>query len=134
MDAASLTALDRERYVSLVTYRRTGRGVATPVWLALDGDRFYVFTEARSGKMKRLRSDPRVRLAGCNARGKVHGAAYEGRAVPRDDPEAVARAYRALRAKYGWQMRLTDFFSRLAGRIDGRAILEIEVFGPASGD
>jgi hypothetical protein len=48
-----------------------------------------------------------------------------------DDPDTEARAYTALRAKYGWQMWVVDLFSRLAGRIEGRAILEI---APAGGD
>ena len=132
MDAATLSALDRERYVSLVTFRKTGRAVPTPVWFALAGERFYVFTEADSGKMKRLRNDARIRFTGCSARGKIHGPSYEGRAVRSDDVATVTRAYEVLHAKYGWQMRLTDFFSRLAGRIDGRAILEIELQGTAS--
>jgi hypothetical protein len=38
----------------------------------------------------------------------------------------VDRAYRALRRKYGWQMMLLDLFSRLAGKIDARALLELE--------
>jgi PPOX class probable F420-dependent enzyme len=132
MDAAARSALDRERYVSLETFRKTGRAVATPVWFARSGDRYYVFSEADAGKVKRLRNDPRVRLAACNVRGKVHGPPHAGRAARRDDPETVERAYAALRAKYGWQMRITDFFSRLAGRIGNRAILEIELDGPAS--
>lgn len=131
MDETGLRALDDERYVSLVTFRRTGRGVPTPVWWARSGDRFYVFTEARSGKVKRLRNDPRIRVAGCNARGKVHGAWHVGTARRDDSPETTERAYRALRAKYGWLMRLTDFASRLSGRYDGRAILELEIEGPA---
>ncbi|MBW2315368.1 MAG: PPOX class F420-dependent oxidoreductase [Deltaproteobacteria bacterium] len=132
MNTTARSALDQERYVSLVTYRKTGRAVATPVWFALAGERFYVFTEADAGKVKRLRNDARVQLSGCNVRGKVHGAPYDGRAAVTDTPESIARAYDALRAKYGWQMRVTNLFSRLAGRIDGRAMLEIEVDGPAS--
>ena len=134
MDASALSALDRERYVSLETFRKTGRAVATPVWFALAGDRFYVFSEADAGKIKRLRNDPRVRLSACNVRGRVHGEPFAGRAVRRDDAETIERAYAALRAKYGWQMRAADFFSRLAGRIDHRAILEIELEGPSAAD
>jgi len=131
MDAASLRELDRERYVSLVTFRKNGRGVPTPVWWALDGGRFYAFSEARSGKMKRLRNDPRVHLCGCNARGKAHGRWHTGRARRCDDAATVGRAYAALHRKYGWQMAVADFFSKLTGRMAGRAILEIEVEGPS---
>jgi hypothetical protein len=133
MDAAALRALDREKHLSLVTFRKTGRAVATPVWFARGEDgRLYVFTEAASGKVKRLRNDARVRLAACNPWGRVHGDVLEGRAVRDDSPETVARAYAALRAKYGWWMRVTDFFSRLSGRYEGRAILAIEVDGPSA--
>jgi PPOX class probable F420-dependent enzyme len=132
MDDAARSALDRERYGSLETFRKTGRAVATPVWFARSDGRFYVFTEGTAGKVKRLRNDPRVRLAPCNVRGRVHGPAFAGRAAIVDDPAVVERAYAALRAKYGWQMRLVDLASRLAGRYDARAILEIELDGPAS--
>lgn len=122
----ALAALDRESYISLVTFRRTGVGVPTPVWFAAHGGRLWVFSEARAGKVKRLRNDPRVRFAACNVRGRVHGPWHEGRAQVVADPSQQRVAYAALHAKYGWQMRVTDFFSRLTGRYDARAILAIE--------
>ena len=61
------------------------------------------------------------------ATGRLKGPWFPGRARRVDDPEVVEPAYAALRAKYGWQMALADFFSRLSGRIDGRAILELEL-------
>jgi PPOX class probable F420-dependent enzyme len=123
---ADLAAIDRESYISLVTFRRTGAAVPTPVWFAAHGGRLYAFTESRAGKVKRLRNDARARFAACNARGRVHGEWHEARARVITDPAEQRAAYAALRAKYGWQMRLVDFFSRLAGRIDARAMLEIE--------
>jgi PPOX class probable F420-dependent enzyme len=114
------------RYVSLATFRRDGREVRTPVWIAASEGRYYVFTETRAGKTKRLRANGRARLAPCTARGQVHGAWQEARGRIVDAPETVARAYRALRAKYGWQMRLLDWMSRLSGRYDARAIIELE--------
>ena len=38
------------QYVSLATYRRDGREVRTPVWVAGDAGRLYVFSEAAAGK------------------------------------------------------------------------------------
>jgi PPOX class probable F420-dependent enzyme len=127
VDDASLARLDRESYINLVTFRRDGRAVETPVWFAVRDGKLYVFSEAKAGKMKRLRNDSRLRLAPCNAIGKVHGDWIEGRGRRVDDPERVAGAYAALLAKYGWLMRLTNLVSRLAGRIEGRAIIEIEL-------
>lgn len=40
---------------------------------------------------------------------------------------SIERARAALRAKYGWQLWLTDLFSRLAGRLRHRAWIEIQM-------
>ncbi len=127
MDARSLTTLDCESYISLSTYRRNGKAVETPVWFAARSGKIYVFTESRAGKVKRLRNDARIRIAPCGIRGKRKGTWIEGSARRIDDPELVRGAYQALSRKYGWRMRLTDFVSRLSGRIDHRAILELDV-------
>jgi PPOX class probable F420-dependent enzyme len=127
MDEASMAALDRETYISLVTFRRSGRGVATPVWFAARNGKIYVFSEGTAGKVKRLRNDARIRIAPCNVRGTVRGAWIDGSGRRVDDAELVEGAYRALLRKYGWQMRIANFFSRLAGRFDRRAILELEI-------
>jgi len=126
-DESSLKALDRERYLSLATFRRNGRAVETPVWFAARDGKLYVFTDGTSGKVKRLRANPRIRVAPCDARGKLKGEWGEGTCRCVDEPATVQAAYRVLRAKYGMQMRILDFFSRLSGRISRRAILELEV-------
>ena len=131
MGRAEAKSLDRARYLSLVTFRRDGRAVATPVWHAERDGRLYVFSEAAAGKVKRLRRDPQVRLAPCDVRGRVRGDWWQGRARIVDHPDTEAAGYAALARKYGWQMRLVNFASRLAGRIQGRAVLEIEVDAPA---
>ena len=121
------TALDREPYISLATFKRNGDAVRTPVWFAERNGRFYVFTEAKSWKVKRLRRDDRVRVAACSVRGKVHGDWIEGHARVSEDSKTIESAYEALQKKYGWQMTLVNLSSRLFGRIDGRAILELEL-------
>ena len=77
--------------------------------------------------MKRLRNSSRARVAACDVRGRLHGEWIDASARVVDDAETVRRAYAALRGKYGVQMWLTDFFSKLSGRIDQRAIVEIEL-------
>jgi len=132
MNDTKFSDLDREAYISLATYRRDGRAVQTPVWFARRGERLYVFTENDAGKVKRLRNGPRARVAACNVRGRLRGDWIEARGRVVDDPGAERDAYAALRAKYGWQMTLVDFFSRLTGRIDARAIVEIEPAGSSA--
>ena len=119
--------LERESYLSLATYRRDGRSVATPVWFAAEAGSLWVFTAGDSGKVKRLRNSARARVAACDVRGKVHGPWHDAKAFITDDPTRIARANALLLAKYGWQMRLTDLFSRLSGRYAKRAYLEIRI-------
>jgi hypothetical protein len=66
-----------------------------------------------------------VRIAKCDVRGKVLGPWQEASAVIVNDQDLERRAYAALRAKYGWQMKTLDFFSGLAGKKDKRAVLAI---------
>jgi PPOX class probable F420-dependent enzyme len=84
----------------LVTYRRSGKPVPTPVWAAEAEGRFYVRSERAAGKVKRLRRDPRLLVAPCTVRGKPLGAPFEARArvlEPAEEP----RAERALATRYG---------------------------------
>lgn len=116
-----------ERYISLVTFRRDDSEVATPVWFAELGGRYYVFTEGDAHKVKRLRRNRSVRVAPCGVLGKVTGDWVAGAGRILEDRDLIARAERAVQAKYGWQVHLLDFFSKLAGKYPKRAWLELEL-------
>ena len=118
-------------YISLVTFRRDGSEVATPVWFAPLGDKLYVFTDGTSYKVKRLRRDDRIRIAPCGVAGALEGDWISGRGRVVEDRDLVAQAYRALGAKYGWQMSAINFLSRLSGRIKRRVILELDIDAPS---
>ncbi len=119
--------LASERYVNLETFKKDGNGVKTPVWAAeLDG-KIVVFTDGTSFKVKRIRNNPKIRLAPCDVRGNVHGSWVDGEARIIEDAGHVARAHEALKKKYGWQLWLLDTGSRIAGRIGRRAFLELSV-------
>lgn len=123
------SALADETYVNLETFKRDGSGVKTPVWVApLDG-KMVIFTDSTSWKVGRVRRNSACRVAPCDARGGVSGTWVDGTCRIVEDEACEARAYEALYAKYGWQMRLVDFFSWLFGRIGRRAILEVST-GP----
>lgn len=125
MPTTDLLALADEPFVSLTTFRRSGEAVATPVWVARDGDALVVITADGSGKVKRLRRDPRVVLRPCDRRGRVapEAASAEGRGEVVDAPAAQEGPRRALAAKYGWQWRLTALFALVssAGTLVGRS-------------
>jgi PPOX class probable F420-dependent enzyme len=117
--------LGNETYANLATFRRDGREVRTPVWLARDGEDLVVYTNGESGKVKRIRNGGRVRLAACDVRGKVRGEWIEATARVRTDPAAIERGVDAVRRKYGWQAALVMLGARLFGRWPQRAVIEI---------
>jgi PPOX class probable F420-dependent enzyme len=84
----------------LVTYRRDGRPVPTPVWAAPAGGVLYLRSERASGKVKRLRRDPRVLVAPCTVRGRPLGPPFEAHGRVLDGKDELI-AERALAARYG---------------------------------
>ena len=129
---STLGELDRYRYMSLATFRRSGAEVATPVWFAMSGGKLYVFTAGDSGKVKRLRHTSRARVAPSDGRGLVQGGWRSATAALVTDSQVIERAHAALRTKYGWQILLADLFSRLTGRFRRRAWIEVELHAEAA--
>jgi PPOX class probable F420-dependent enzyme len=105
-----LAPFRNQKYISLATRRRDGREVPTPVWFAEEAGKFYVMTRTDSGKYKRIRNFPEVRVAPCTARGRGTGPWIEAQArvLPKDQ-EAAAR--RRLARKY-FLMRFPWLWSR----------------------
>ena len=122
----------RDTYVSLATFRRDGREIRTPVWIAGDGPEFYVFSAGNVGKVKRLRANPHVRIARCNARGGDLGTWLEGSARILESRADIDFAYRALHRKYGVLMWIGDLLSRLTGRYASRALIAIRLEDPTA--
>jgi PPOX class probable F420-dependent enzyme len=93
-----------QRYISLVTFRKTGVAVHTPIWFAEEGGKLYFMTNSKLGKVKRLRNNPQVTIAPCTIRGKITGPEFAAtaRLLP---PEESAKARRGIRAKY-WLARV----------------------------
>ena len=111
----------------LATFRRSGAEVRTPVWFVAVNGKIYLFTAGESGKVKRLRHSSPARVAPSDMRGRVDGEWWDVAARIVTEPGLIERAHTALRMKYGWQVRLGDLFSRLTGRMERRAWIEIEV-------
>ncbi len=108
MSAEKLAQFYDRKYLNLVTYRRSGTAVSTPVWFVEEDGVLYVRTPARSGKVKRLRNDPRVRLVPSDGRGNPKGAWVDGRARTVVDSAEAERANRLVHRKYGWRKKLIE--------------------------
>ena len=118
----SLLALAESRFVSLTTFRRSGSPVSTPVWVGRDGGSLVVLTPVGSGKVKRLRHDPRVEIRPCGRFGKVPDGVepVAGTAELREDPADVERARSTIRRTYPLESRLVLGIERLVERFRGR--------------
>jgi PPOX class probable F420-dependent enzyme len=100
--AASVPALSpfvRQKTVRLVSYRRDGTPVGTPVSIAVDGDHAYVRSFERAWKTRRIHNNPAVTVEPSTARGTPTGAAVKATARQLTGGE-YDRASRALRRKH----------------------------------
>lgn len=118
--------VSRATYVNLVTYRKTGTEVRTPVWIAPLNGKHYVFSESKAGKVKRVKNNASIKIALCDVRGKLLSDDWlAGEATLIDEPKLITAVYQSFTRKYGLIMRATNFLARLTGRYHKRAILEI---------
>jgi PPOX class probable F420-dependent enzyme len=93
---------------------RDGSLASTPVWVVSDdGQRLLVWTGAATWKARRIRRDPRVFVAACNARGRERGPRLEGTARILD-ADAANLVVPLLRRKYGWQRRFLELLARVS--------------------
>jgi PPOX class probable F420-dependent enzyme len=92
---APLAPFGRRRTALLTSFKRDGTPVATPVTIAVDGERAYVRTYDKAWKAKRMRREPTVEIAPATVLGRPRGDAIAARSRLLDGEEA-ARAARAL--------------------------------------
>jgi len=111
-------SIQGQKYICLTTFRKNGIAVPTPVWFGEDNGKLYVMSRPDSGKCKRLRNNPKVRIAACTIRGKVTGLEFDAtaRILP---PEDWPGARKTINRKY-WAARLPIWSKK-------NVYLEIEV-------
>jgi PPOX class probable F420-dependent enzyme len=95
-------------YCLVATYRRSGEAIATPLWYGVDDQgRLYFRTYADAAKIRRIRNDPRVRVAPSTMRGKPKGPAAEGTARVLDAAEEP-HAEETIQSNYGLFRRVYE--------------------------
>lgn len=97
----NLDAFEKHQYLALETFRKNGDAVKTPVWFARDGDALIVWTQADSGKVKRIRKNGRARVAPSTAGGETLGEWQEAQAKADDSEQALKHAVKLFKQKYG---------------------------------
>ena len=123
-------AFDGKKYLNLETFKKSGDGVKTPAWFAADvpanldssDARLYIYTIGESGKVKRIRNNPRVKIAPCDVRGNVTGEWVDARVEIVTGAEAE-RGTKLLNRKYFPWKQILGFFAAFSRR--GRTVMTI---------
>lgn len=100
----------KSKYINLETYRKSGKAVITPVWFVFEGENFFVITRSGTGKVKRLRNNPNVRISPCGFRGQLKGKWVNGIASF-VDPIEFPRIISLRNKKYGIQSKIVSLFT-----------------------
>lgn len=95
------------RQCLLVTFRRSGEPMPSPMNFGVADGKIYMRTEAGSAKVRRLRADPRAVVAPCDLRGKPKGESVAARVRLLPDAE-VAAADAVIAANWSTPMRLLE--------------------------
>jgi hypothetical protein len=107
----SLSQFDGQHYISVETFKRNGDGVKTPVWFVEENNSFYIWTMAKSGKVRRIRNNPRVRIAPCSILGRPKGTWVDAEAHVAANNQAQ-RPAELIKKKYGIQFWLVSNLNR----------------------
>jgi len=108
-----LQPFDKRQYLSIETFRKNGQGVKTPVWFVQEGEKLFIWTEATSGKVKRVRNNGKVNIAPSRGDGATLGDWVPATASRDDSAEAVVKVRGLMVKKYGVVFQLFGLLGRL---------------------
>lgn len=101
------TGFEKSRQIVLVTFKRSGEAMPSPINHGVADGKLYVRTDPSTGKVKRIRNNPNVVVVRSSLRGKPEGHPVAG--VARILPESEhARAEQAIAANWSVPMRLFE--------------------------
>ena len=112
MSGNKISQFLNQKYINLETYRKNGQAVQTPVWFAIEDSVIYVRTDNNSGKIKRARNNPHVRITPSNARGQPKGEWVDGKLRIASTAESE-RANQLLNQKYGLQGKVVRMINKI---------------------
>ena len=111
---SSLENLQSQKYISLETYKKNNQPIRTPVWFVIQNVLIYVITRIKTGKVKRIKNNPHVKLAPCTFKGKPTGEWIEGNTSKVSGQESE-KAIKLRKKKYGFMANIAQFASRGKG-------------------
>jgi PPOX class probable F420-dependent enzyme len=109
----NLTQFANQSYLNLETFRKSGQGVKTPVWFVQEGEVFYIWTQANSGKAKRVLNNDKVKIVLSRGDGAPLGDWISATASRDDSGEALNYVRALMVKKYGLTFRLFSLLGKL---------------------
>ncbi len=111
-DNGKLEQFQNREYIRLETFKKNGQGVPTPVWFVVEDGMLYVRSYANSGKVKRMRNNPQVRVAPSDPLGKACGVTITGTAQ-RVNADLEIKISQMLYRKYGLMKMSFDLWGAI---------------------
>ena len=118
----TLKQFEKQQYLNIETFRKNGQGVKTPVWFVQDGEALQVWTQAGSGKAKRIRNNGTVRVAPSTGSGEPTGEWVDARAETNESPDAINHVEKLMQKKYGVMFYIFGFVGKMRGGANYTAI------------
>ncbi|HZU49757.1 MAG TPA: PPOX class F420-dependent oxidoreductase [Mycobacterium sp.] len=120
------TGFGKTRQIVLVTFKRSGEAMPSPVNYGVADGKLYVRTDASTGKVRRIRNNPRVVVVPSGLRGKPRGQPVAG--VARILPESErAHANEAIAANWSLPMKVLERSLDKSAEAFGMPIAYIEI-------
>lgn len=118
-------ALGNEKYISLETFKHSGDGVKTPVWVVTQNSKHYVWTAGNSWKVKRARNYPNVNITSCDQRGGNLGDWVPAVATVHTDKAKGKEIVKLLKKKYGIWVNFFQIMGKLSRSMEGEVVIEL---------
>lgn len=123
---SDFAGFENYRQIVLVTFKRSGEPMPSPINHGAADGKLYVRTDASTGKVKRIRNNPNVLVVASNLRGKPSGPVVAG--VARILPEAEhAHADAVIAANWSAPMRVFERSLDYGSQTMGMPIAFIEI-------
>jgi PPOX class probable F420-dependent enzyme len=106
----------KQKYLNLETYKKSGQAVQTPVWFVISEDLIYVVTRESTGKVKRIKNNPQIRIVPCNFSGQPTGEWLSALAEPANQQESQ-KAIALRKKKYGLLASIAGIMTSAKGKL-----------------
>ena len=92
------------KYVNLISYRKSGKPVSTPVLIIQNNNYGIIRTFSSSGKAKRVKNNSEVKLSPCNITGRILGNEINAiaRILDSSNIELMRKIEELFKNKYKW--------------------------------